>query len=277
MRVFSVAIALFLVGCSSEPSDDYSHFDDDYSLETDAIGSEPVGLPAQDSTAALASSPSEYSLLRAASSEYYDDFGQEFFPVFDDESGSYLDIYECELSEQFGGLQLTAMYAEGLSRRLASLGFPADLYGSPIADFEQESLSLGGGVDAINAHADELAARIDQQRRQLAPNLPAIVVEEGCGAGEVPVIFTSSSANARVFLMNALDFKICKRRLRGKDPYAIENCRWLEASNQRPLPVAGRLEYQVRTQAGEVITGNTLVSPQAAFDEDAEILQVRLP
>ena len=104
----------------------------------------------------------------------------------------------------------TALEISRLRGELARLGYPEAVYAGPLADYERKLLAidaerseadvkLAGGFtppdDQAPPVADdfddpaagldaELAAAIEANRLRLAPGLPRVIVDGGCGAGE---------------------------------------------------------------------------------------------
>lgn len=100
----------------------------------------------------------------------------------------------------------------------------------------------------------DLASALEVNRLRLAPKLPKIVVEGGCGAGEgAPVIVKTSPPGAEVLLTNAFAFKVCTRRK--ADPWDRFACKWNEIETGVEKQLSGRYVYQVKWPDGTVRKG----------------------
>lgn len=181
----------------------------------------------------------------------------------------------------------TALEISRLRGELARLGYPEAVYAGPLADYERKLLAidaerseadvkLAGGFtppdDQAPPVADdfddpaagldaELAAAIEANRRRLAPGLPRVIVEGGCGAGEGgPIIVRTEPAGGEVLLINAFAFKVCTRRQ--PDPWDRFACKWneWETGVARTKPY-GRFVYQVKWPDGVVRKGTREIVP----------------
>lgn len=181
----------------------------------------------------------------------------------------------------------TALEISRLRGELARLGYPKAVYAAPLADYERKLLA----VDAERSEADvklaggfvppgdaapppagdfddpaagldaELAAAIEANRLRLAPGLPRVIVEGGCGAGEGgPIIVRTEPAGGEVLLINAFAFKVCTRRQ--PDPWDRFACKWneWETGVARTKPY-GRFVYQVKWPDGVVRKGTREIAP----------------
>jgi len=181
----------------------------------------------------------------------------------------------------------TALEISRLRSELARLGYPEAVYARPLADYERKLLAidaerseadvkLAGGFippgDQAPPVADdfedpaagldaELAAAIEANRLRLAPSLPRVIVEGGCGAGEGgPIIVRTVPAGGEVLLINAFAFKVCTRRQ--PDPWDRFACKWNEwetgVAKTKPY---GRFVYQVKWPDGVVRKGTREIAP----------------
>jgi hypothetical protein len=108
--------------------------------------------------------------------------------------------------------------------------------------------------DWENSPAYILAAEIEANRLRLAPKLPKVVIEGGCGAGEgAPVIVKTSPPGGEVLLANAFAFKVCTRKK--ADPWDRFACKWNEIETGVEKQLSGRYVYQVKWPDGTVRKG----------------------
>ncbi len=99
-----------------------------------------------------------------------------------------------------------------------------------------------------------LAAEIEANRLRLAPKLPKVVIEGGCGAGEgAPVIVKTSPPGGEVLFANAFAFKVCTRKT--PDPWDRFKCKWNEIETGVEKQLSGRYVYQIKWPDGTVRKG----------------------
>jgi hypothetical protein len=109
-------------------------------------------------------------------------------------------------------------------------------------------------ADQIDDPYSALANGLEANRLRLAPKLPKIVVEGGCGAGEgAPIIVKTSPPGGEVLLVNAFAFKVCTRKT--PDPWDRFKCKWNEIETGVEKPLSGRYVYQVKWPDGAVRKG----------------------
>lgn len=175
----------------------------------------------------------------------------------------------------------TALEIARIRRDLMTVGYPAAVFAEPLAVYERRLVEqatarsekevlmrLGIGPEEIydplanpdpppladeaepGAEPDEaLAAAIEANRRRLAPKLPAVVAEGGCGdAPPAPVIVRTEPPGANVMLISAFAFKVCTRKL--ANPWDRFACRWTEVETGKPTEIRGRSVYQIRWPDG---------------------------
>lgn len=180
----------------------------------------------------------------------------------------------------------TALEISRLRAELARLSYPEAVYARPLVDYERKLIAIDGGrseadvklagtftppddtapppgdFDDPAAGLDaELAAAIEANRRRLAPTLPRVIVEGGCGAGEGgPIVVRTVPAGGEVLLINAFAFKVCTRRQ--PDPWDRFACKWneWETGVARTKPY-GRFVYQVKWPDGVVRKGTREIAP----------------
>lgn len=178
-------------------------------------------------------------------------------------------------------LNISRMRAE-----LAQLGYPATVYAEPLAGYERhlieqatarseaevrmavglgsdedvafdldpppdenEPPSFDAPLDTGNSPEYELGAAIEANRKRLAPKLPMVVADGGCGdAAPAPVIIRTVPPGGTVMLISAFAFKVCTRKL--PDPWDRFACRWNEVETGTPTGIRGRNVYQIRWPDG---------------------------
>lgn len=182
----------------------------------------------------------------------------------------------------------TALEISRLRAELGRLGYPEAAYAGPLGDYERKLIALDGARSEADIRAAdtfvppddtapppvtddfedpaagldaELAAAIEANRLRLAPGLPRVIVEGGCGAGEGgPIIVRTVPAGGEVLLINAFAFKVCTRRQ--PDPWDRFACKWneWETGVARTKPY-GRFVYQVTWPDGVVRKGTREIIP----------------
>lgn len=111
-----------------------------------------------------------------------------------------------------------------------------------------------------------LAKAIDANRLRLAPKLPPVVAEGGCGAGGAgPVIVQTLPPQGEVLLANVFAFKVCTRKT--PDPWDRFACKWTEVETGVASHLAGRYVYQIRWPDGTVRKGTRDITPEYDTDE----------
>ena len=184
-----------------------------------------------------------------------------------------------EATRRYGN---AALEIARMRRDLEAIGYPADIYAAPLAAYERHLveqakartgdevlMALGIGPDEFDEAwpgsasepawedapeagpepAAELARAIEENRARIAPHLPKVAAEGGCGdAPPAPVIVRTDPPGATVLLISAFAFKVCIRKL--ADPWDALACRWNEIETGTPTLLRGRIVYQVRWTDG---------------------------
>lgn len=135
---------------------------------------------------------------------------------------------------------------------------------SPFYDPASDSGEEGaeGQVDPYSA----LATALETNRMRLAPKLPRVVADGGCGAGEGgPVTVKTSPPGGEVLLVNAFAFKVCTRK--AANPWDRFACKWNEIETGVAKPLSGRYVYQVKWPDGTVRKGTRDIVPIYDSDE----------
>ncbi|MBL8649454.1 MAG: hypothetical protein JNL35_03520 [Sphingopyxis sp.] len=205
-----------------------------------------------------------------------------------DGSGKRYDIIDCSAeyftdAADYDPLMLRyATDAVDISRirsELERLGFPLAVYAEPLAAFErarveaaaklsERDVRIAAGLempaedepypDDVGDYEDSpefrFVAAVEANRKRLAPKLPMVTLEGGCGAGEgAPVIVKTSPPGGEVLLANAFAFKVCTRK--NTDPWDRFACKWNEIETGVEKQLSGRYVYQVKWPDGTVRKG----------------------
>lgn len=175
-----------------------------------------------------------------------------------------------------------------LRSELERIKYPLDIYAAPLLAYERirideatkapDPMLPEPAADDADAAADDnvsetaddplakLATEIEANRKRLAPKLPHIIIDGGCGAGEGSgVIVKTTPPAGEVLLINAFAFKVCTRRQ--ADPWDRFACKWNEIETGVEKQLSGRYVYQVRWPDGIVRKGTRDIVPN--FDGDA--------
>lgn len=113
-----------------------------------------------------------------------------------------------------------------------------------------------------------LAKAVEANRARLAPQLPKVVADGGCGAGEGnPVIVRTSPPQGEVLMINAFAFKVCTRKK--PDPWDRFACKWNEIETGVDQTLSGRYVYQVKWPDGTVRKGTREIVP--SYDDEPKV------
>jgi hypothetical protein len=124
----------------------------------------------------------------------------------------------------------------------------------------------GGGFE--NDPYYRLAQAVEANRARLAPKLPKVVADGGCGAGEGnPVIVRTSPPQGEVLMINAFAFKVCTRKK--PDPWDRFACKWNEIETGVDQTLSGRYVYQVKWPDGTVRKGTREIVP--SYDDEPKV------
>ena len=124
----------------------------------------------------------------------------------------------------------------------------------------------GGGFE--NDPYYRLAQAVEANRARLAPKLPKVVADGGCGAGEGnPVIVRTSPPQGEVLMINAFAFKVCTRKK--PDPWDRFACKWNEIETGVDQTLSGRYVYQVKWPDGTVRRGTREIVP--SYDDEPKV------
>lgn len=164
------------------------------------------------------------------------------------------------------GLEVARIRSE-----LERLGFPLAVYGDALLRFERGELAAlpdptqpesaaaesepetdvaaeGDVGDGVGLEA--LRDAIETNRKAIAPKLPQVVIDGGCGAGGggAPVIVRTSPPGGEVWMISAFVFNVCLRKK--PNPWDRLACRWNEIETGADAGLSGRYIYQVRWPDG---------------------------
>lgn len=215
---------------------------------------------------------------------------------WDDGGGRRYDIIDCsaEFTVAEGDMTLArygdvALEISRIRFELELLGYPPGTYAEPLATYERQrveeaarrsdaAVRIDAGIDPAPEAAEEfddaeevpafedspdykLAAAIEANRQRLAPKLPKVVVEGGCGAGEGgPVVVKTVPPGGAVLLVNAFAFNVCTRKI--PDPWDRFKCKWNEVeTGVERTNLSGRYVFQVRWPDGVVRKGTREIIP----------------
>ena len=137
------------------------------------------------------------------------------------------------------------------------LGVPPIVWEGPVSSYESAALKHGGQLSNAQEEAGkkQIAAALNNYRRQSKPSLPRFIVEGGCGgAGEVEVHLTLQPPDGRLFLIPVFLYKVCQaQHLNPNDPGTCD--RWTEVLNGTASYVSGDYIYMARWSDGAVRCG----------------------
>lgn len=150
----------------------------------------------------------------------------------------------------------------------------AEITAAETASENADAAAAEAAADAAAATEDEtytdpyftLAEAVEANRQRLAPKLPKVLADGGCGAGEgSAVIVKTSPPKGEVLLINAFAFKVCTRKQ--PDPWDRFACKWTEIETGVEKQLSGRYVYQVRWPDGVVRKGTREIVPN--YDDES--------
>lgn len=280
-------LALSLVACGSEPS----AFDD----QAEVAAEEEVVAPAAPAPAF----PEDYAAMRQAADIFARDLTERDRltllqdasvgeggapPVFDLFSCVEPDLEPASLEPREAALAGLAHEAAVLEARLRAAGYRPDVWADPLRHWESDRVAEIGdgpvpafgepGHDALEARAEalhiRLAESLENRRATLQPEAPPIVREGGCGAGELPFLVRTEPAGGKVWLATRFSFDVC--RVRGRNPWSLDECRWTEMDPDRPAWLSGNYMVQARWPDGRASRGaRRMEGPDGPIDIDAPL------
>ena len=234
------------------------------------------------------------------------DWGDGQPPYYDviDCNAEYVSLDETDpLTARYGGV---ALEVARLRAEFERMKYPVAVYAEPLLAFEKamvedakaapEPMSAADiaaadaaalaadaamAADAPDAAAEpadgggfendpyyRLAQAVEANRARLAPKLPKVVADGGCGAGEGnPVIVRTSPPKGEVLMINAFAFKVCTRKK--PDPWDRFACKWNEIETGVDQTLSGRYVYQVKWPDGTVRKGTREIVP--SYDDEPKV------
>jgi len=105
----------------------------------------------------------------------------------------------------------------------------------------------------IEREEKRLAASVSGYARTQSPRSREVVLQEGCGAGEVPVVIRTQPAGAQVAYIPLFKFKLCEaRKLPPQDPLSCTG--WVNAVKKAEF-LSGKYAYIARWSDGRSTSG----------------------
>ena len=234
--------------------------------------------------------PPGYRDLRIAAEETVKTFPRDprtvLWEDWDNPRKQTYDVIDCSLGydlpetddRQVDWQSRLALDIARMRSELRRLGYRPEIYDHPLLDHERGMLAQIADPKAFQAPDDPgvaaegdaageetpvyydefwgkeaLAAAMEANRRRLQPGKPRIIMEGGCGAGEVEFSVALSPPNGRLWLINAFAFKVCERKM--ADPWNHQACGWSEFASGETTTASGRYMYEARWPDGTVKRG----------------------
>ena len=139
------------------------------------------------------------------------------------------------------------------------------------AGASDEAAEPADGGTFENDPYQQLAKAVEANRERLAPRLPKVLADGGCGAGEgSAVIVRTSPPQGEVLLINAFAFKVCTRKK--PDPWDRFACKWNEVETGVEKRLSGRYVYQVKWPDGTVRKGTREIVPNYDDEDVAAVV-----
>ncbi|MBD3731950.1 MAG: hypothetical protein IE934_04390 [Sphingopyxis sp.] len=252
--------------------------------------------------------PDGYYDIRIAAEGQIADFPRDTLTMdWGDGQPPYYDVIDCNaeyvsldetdpLTARYGGV---ALEVARLRAEFERMKYPVAVYAEPLLAFEKAMIEdakaapepmseadiaaadAAMAADAPDAAAEpadgggfendpyyRLAQAVEANRARLAPKLPKVVADGGCGAGEGnPVIVRTSPPQGEVLMINAFAFKVCTRKK--PDPWDRFACKWNEIETGVDQTLSGRYVYQVKWPDGTVRKGTREIVP--SYDDEPKV------
>ncbi|MBQ0958722.1 hypothetical protein KAK06_07090 [Ideonella sp. 4Y11] len=187
-----------------------------------------------------------------------------------------------------GGVIQIAMEVEQLGQSLRALAVPPAVW-QPLLDTMQRGaidaltrLAQRGGSaaadQALNQRHTQLKEQLEQAviRHQRQRRGPPVVLQEGCGAGELPVELSTRPPGGQVSYITLFRHRLCE--VQRIVPTDRQRCRgWVDAVKKQEF-LSGQYAYQVRWPDGQRSSGVFDTRPAAMADgqgEDVVRIQLR--
>ena len=149
------------------------------------------------------------------------------------------------------------------SAALDRVGWPAEIYGPILLDYERNRLAEAvarasgrdmaeidfeaefgiAGFDPDTNTLSEMMDRLNAARVGEHSDLPEVVLADGCGGESPPVILRTAPGNGQVWIISAFAFRVCTRKL--ENPWDKFECRWNEVETGAESGLGGRYVYEV--------------------------------
>lgn len=190
-----------------------------------------------------------------------------------------LDLYNCNSIYDFAGqwaegddamVRMGDLATEVLTWSETLEKFPKSTWQAAIANYERDELdrrlkdtgSIEGSLDTYakrkTAFLKSLAPVLNAARAT-DPTLPKVIVEGGCGAGEIPVKIVTDPRGAQVLFIPSFFHELC--RAQKLDPDDPARCtRWREALDGSLTHVAGDYFYVAKWADGTTRRGKLSIT-----------------
>jgi hypothetical protein len=181
-------------------------------------------------------------------------------PEPDDPEDGRVNLEDCKHgSEYLGGVEndpaiplADVAYNVVLIRKvLEKAGYPESVWRAPLLEFEsgQLRLRLSGTYqyspdeERYRAAREKIVRAVNEYREDVASDLPEVIDEGGCGAGEVGINVATEPAGGRVNLIPVFFYELCKaQQLNPDDPAQCD--RWRESAEGLLTDVSGDYVYR---------------------------------
>lgn len=150
-------------------------------------------------------------------------------------------------------------------------GYPEQVWKPLLVEYEEQQLEIAIAEARSGPHsregfetspADEhsgafyprFARALNAYRRTSGADLPEVMIEGGCGAGEIGVYVKTSPPNASVVFIPRFFYQLCQKQ--GVDPTNVGRCDWWrEAAEGMLQGFAGDYIYRARWPDGTTREG----------------------
>ena len=139
-----------------------------------------------------------------------------------------------------------------IGKALNKAGYPPAVWRGPLEQFEREQLALRVGRPGYipdiedgryRAGRERIVRAANEYREQAGGDLPEVIEEGGCGAGEVGVYVAAEPSDGRVNLIPVFFYELCRAEQSNPDDPA--QCgRWREAVRGVLVNVSGDYVYR---------------------------------
>jgi hypothetical protein len=224
---------------------------------------------AQTSEDMVKSNPrAQYRAIKSAMQKMVNKGGPATTAMYTDEG---YDLYHCNTGSEYigesgddriGGYANLAFDLIIWNSNLRKLGYPQTLWSTPLNLYEEAELKLldGAPEDADSEWTERRARFLAklapplQAYQSTKPRMKKVVVEGGCGAGEISVKIETDPKGAEVMFIPAFFYELCRAQNLNPDDTARCN-RWREAIDGTLSQVAGDYIYIARWPDGTTRRG----------------------